>query len=133
MKLHMFDLDDVLIKYDYITDNHILFDDTIKILEYIKNEGSISIAVTHNYEYDKILKRNEIYNYFDYIDCNFDYSNKKNNLTKMLLKYNTINISDITFYDDLSENVYSGKQLGIKSYKINPNKGLLFDDFISWV
>lgn len=103
--LCIFDLDDVLIHEGF--EQPVLCDDTIKILQLLK-ENSILIALaTYNEDAIQILITLNILQYFDYIAAWEDDNSKKvEHITKILQHFtNETKLDNIYFFDDLQENI----------------------------
>lgn len=125
-KVCVFDLDETLVHYDLFTP--LLFPDTIEILKFAKDNGVKLCIASHNYGSETLLKYLGIVDYFDYIFGYYDTTHKQSHLQEIIDKYNVSN-GDIIFFDDTTENIQSGRDIGINSVLVNFRKGIKLETF----
>jgi|SRR5579871_3792731 len=127
--IQCFDFDGVL--FDFLG-KWVLFDNAKPILESLKSKGytmALVSARAANSEYSEqimsVLKEQKIDHYFNHIVI--QYTPK----TYHLMEVMEITKSDkLVLYDDTEQNIKDCEAYGHKCVKINPNKGIQFDDIV---
>lgn len=128
MSIFIFDLDDVLIHEGF--DHPILCNDTIKVLNTIRNKGKLAIA-SHNDHGLEILKILGIFELFSYIQAYNDRSKLQHFIN--IIKHFDVNYADCVLFDDLIENINLAKELGMKTILVNHTTGITIDDISEFI
>jgi FMN phosphatase YigB (HAD superfamily) len=129
VKLIVFDFDDTITYHDIYYPFQVrfyLFEDTIPILEYLKNKGYLLAIASFNSICENILKEFNLDSYFITIQGKHISSKKE-------LFYNIKNITNIDyhewyFFDDNIDNILLAKSFGIISYLVNPTTGITLNE-----
>lgn len=128
--LFIFDLDDTLINegFDDIP-GVFLFDETLKVLDYLLlNNHTLAIA-THNDNALAQLKKNKLDKYFDVnLVVAFDNISKIPHLKKLINICNDIDIKNFVYIDDLKIHTDEAKLLNIFSYNSSYITGITMKD-----
>ena len=125
----LFDLDDVLIHegFDDLilsseNPDQYLCEETISVLQYVKNLGLKMALVSHNPQGSKIIDKMGLTNYFSSIQSYSAY-------TKFFHLSDTIdalkvNASNCLFCDDLERNLRMAESMGISTLLVNGEHGI---------
>jgi HAD superfamily phosphatase (TIGR01681 family) len=121
-KLYIFDLDDTL--YLRCTTDYTILHKYIKeIIRKLHKAGKILCIASHNTSVEYCLKELDIHHLFTYIIG--EYPRNKGNMILEILEYTNINKDDAIFFDDLYKNIQAVSDLGVDSYHIKSNLGIL--------
>lgn len=120
IKVIIFDLDDTLIHEGF--DNPILCNETMSVLNYLKNKEYLLCVATLNENAVSICEHIGILNYFEYIY-------KKDTLSKSqhfyeIINYFNVSPCDIILYDDVYKHIEEANDIGIHGILVNWETGI---------
>ena len=124
IKVIIFDLDDVLIHEGF--NPYIVCNDTLKVLNYLKDKKYKLAIASHNNDTKEILEKTFLLDYFDYIQ-GFDSLDKYEHLSN-IKEYFGVNFDECCLFDDLESNILLAKKLNITGFLVNYIKGITMND-----
>lgn len=118
LKLVIFDLDDTLIHEGF--DPPILCDDTMQVLDYVRQLGLLVVLATLNAEGATILSRLGIEHYFDFMVTHDDPEDPNNgrkefHLNAIFQKYVDIHPKEMLWVDDLPQPLETAAESGVRT------------------
>ncbi|MCI5838995.1 MAG: HAD family phosphatase [Peptoniphilaceae bacterium] len=103
------------------------------VIKKLKEKGkSLYILSNLNKNHISFIKKLDFYKYFDgeIFSCNENCVKPQKKIYEILIHRYNLNVSDTIFFDDLKENVYEAKKLGIKGVVANKeNMKKLLEEF----
>jgi HAD superfamily phosphatase (TIGR01681 family) len=135
IKLAVFDLDDTLIHEGFADSEPILCNDTMAILELLK-KNNIKIALaSHNHNAETIMKNAGIYNFFDFVQAYYDFTDKASHIHNIMEHFSFFNIKldEMVFYDDMKINIIKARINGINAKLVSHKTGITLDDVITTI
>lgn len=131
-KVYVFDLDNTLYLWDVSKNYKLEYEyKLVKFLKDLKENNNILAIASHNTSPRYYLRKMNLSNYFDYIIG--EYPRKKSDMIIEILK-NIVTMEytkkDVIFFDDLDYNIRECRENDIISIKVDPVKGIDFENFI---
>ena len=129
IKCIIFDLDYTL--YNYNTEK--LYDGIQDLLYALKNEGYIIALASYNAHAEYILKKYDIYKYFNHIEYEnvmyYDYCDldDKKNMLESIIKKTCLNHNQLLFIDDQLCNIETAQSLGFHILHVDRKTGIHID------
>ena len=130
------DLDDTLVFEYYersrlidIDRNKYLCKDTMKCLEYLKNNNYKVVLTSLNSRGFYIIKSLGLMKYFNYI-ISYEADDKRDHLISAYLNMNLLP-GECILFDDLMSNITTANELKIDAFHVNYKYGLLYEDMIN--
>jgi HAD superfamily phosphatase (TIGR01681 family) len=131
-KLFIFDLDNTLLLWKVTSNYKLEYEHKLKtFLKKLKKNNYILAIASHNTSPRYYLRKMSIDGYFDYIIGEYPRSKYCMILEILNNINNNIKKDDIIFFDDLDSNIEECKKNGIISIKVDPKKGIEFDNLIN--
>jgi len=130
-KIVLFDLDYTLTVEREDTGME-LCDDALAILVWLKarEERLKIVLVTHNDYAFHVCQKLKMDRFFDLILAHHDNTNKASHLSRALQHFG-MEPSDAVFFDDVFENVVTGRRLGVRSIQVSSRTGITFQQVAS--
>lgn len=116
----IFDLDDTLIHEGF--DIPVLCDETMNVLNYLKNKEYLLCIATLNENAHNICKHIGILNYFEYI-YEKDILSKSEHFYE-IINYFNVSPCDIILYDDVYKHIEEANDIGIRGVLVNWETGI---------
>lgn len=131
-KVYVFDLDNTLYLWGVSKNYKSEYEyKLVKFLKDLKENNNILAIASHNTSPRYYLRKMNLNNYFDYIIG--EYPRKKSDMIIEILK-NIVTMDytkkDVIFFDDLDYNIRECQENDIISIKVDPVKGIDFENFI---
>lgn len=129
IKCIIFDLDYTL--YNYNT--YKLYDGIQDLLYALKNEGYIIALASYNARAEYILKKCDIYKYFNHIEYEnvmyYDYCelDDKKSMLETIIKKTCLNHNQLLFIDDQLSNIKTAQSLGFHTLHVDRKTGVHID------
>jgi FMN phosphatase YigB (HAD superfamily) len=124
--LCIFDLDDTLCHegFDDI-DGVYVFDDTVRVLQYLTDEGHTLAIASHNDRALELLHKNGLAHFFDHsLVQGFESVDKVVHIDAILHRLPTFSPGECVFFDDVSEHVEMACKRGMRGVVVCHVHGL---------